>query len=99
MIAVRHTQTGCFAAGRHREPVERRVLLQDVHVDVLLDETVEQNGQRGEADVVQSQVGRVVQRLGRKGGRELLPSFITRRFVLCTFFVFCFFSGLRTDLL
>lgn len=36
-----------------KEPVEGRVLLQDVHVDVLLNEAVEQDGQRGEADVVQ----------------------------------------------
>lgn len=35
------------------KPVEGRVLLQDVHVDVLLNEAVEQDGQRGEADVVQ----------------------------------------------
>lgn len=48
-------------------PVEGGVLLQDVHVDVLLYETVEQDGQRGETDVVQGQVGRVVQRLGEKG--------------------------------
>lgn len=34
------------------QPVEGRVLLQNVHVDVLLNEAVEQDGQRGEADVV-----------------------------------------------
>lgn len=34
-------------------PVEGRVFLQDVHVDVLLNEAVEQDGQRGEADIVQ----------------------------------------------
>lgn len=33
---------------------------------MLLYETVEQDGQRGEADVVQSQVGCIVQRLERK---------------------------------
>lgn len=41
---------------------------------MLLDEAVEQDGQRREADVVQSQVGRVVQRLGR---RERLSFFIS----------------------
>jgi len=41
-------------------------------VDVLLDEAVEQDGQRGEADVVQGQVGRVVQRLGRAWSVALL---------------------------
>lgn len=49
------------------QPVEGGVLLQDVHVDVLLYETVEQDGQRGETDVVQGQVGCVVQRLREKG--------------------------------
>lgn len=98
MIALQHTETGCLAAGRHREPIERRVLLQDVHVDVLLDETVEQNGQRGETDVVQSQVGCVVQRLGRKGGESycLLLSLVDS---CCVLFLFVCFFGLRTDLL
>ena len=51
-------------------PVEGGVLPQDVYVDVLLHQTVEQDGQRGEADVVQRQVGRVVQRLGEGEGEE-----------------------------
>lgn len=65
-------------------PVETRVFLQDVHIYVLLDETVEQNGQRGEADVVERQVSRVIQRLGF--GKESRVSI----FVLVVFMVFRF---------
>lgn len=39
---------------------------------MLLYETVEQDGQRGETDVVQGQVGRVVQRLREKGKHRRL---------------------------
>ncbi len=61
-----------YTAGYRHLPVERRVLLQNVHVNVLLYETVEQDGQRCEADVIQSQVGCIVQRLER---RERLSPF------------------------
>lgn len=57
----------CRVLANTTQPVEGGVLLQDVHVDVLLYETVEQDGQRGETDVVQGQVGCVVQRLRQKG--------------------------------
>lgn len=45
--------------------IKRGILLQDVGINVLLDEAVEENGQRGEADVVESQVGGVIERLFR----------------------------------
>lgn len=48
-------------------PVEGRVPLERVHGDVLLHQAVEQDGEGGEADVVERQVGSVVQRLR---GRE-----------------------------
>lgn len=48
-------------------PVEGRVPLERVHGDVLLHQAVQQDGEGGEADVVQRQVGSVVQGLR---GRE-----------------------------
>lgn len=56
------------------KPVEGRVLLQDVHVDVLLYEAVEQDGQRSEANVVQRQVSGVVQRLRERRTSPALSS-------------------------
>lgn len=47
---------------------------------MLLHETVEQNGQRGEADVVESQVSCVVQRLGF--GTERVSFFLCFLFFL-----------------
>ena len=46
-------------------PVQGGVLLERLHGDVLLHQAVEEDGEWGEADVVQSQVGGVVQRLQR----------------------------------
>ena len=50
-------------------PVQGWVFLQDVHVDVLLDQTVQQDRQRGEADIVESQICCIVERL-RETERE-----------------------------
>lgn len=47
-------------------PVEGRVPFQRFYGDVLLDQAVEEDGQRREADVVQCQIGSVVQRLRDK---------------------------------
>lgn len=46
-------------------PVQGGLPLQGVHGDVLLDQAVQEDGERGEADVVQRQIGSVVQRLWR----------------------------------
>ena len=47
-------------------PVQGGLPLQRLRGDVLLHQAVQQDGQRGEADVVQRQVCRVVQRLQRQ---------------------------------
>lgn len=51
-------------------PVEGRVPLEHVHGDVLLHQAVEQDGEGGEADVVERQVGSVVQGLRGREARE-----------------------------
>lgn len=47
-------------------PIQGRIPLQCLHGDMLLHQAVEKDGERGEADVVQRQVGSVVQRLQGK---------------------------------
>lgn len=44
-------------------PIQGWIPLQCLHGDMLLDQAVEKDGERGEADVVQRQVGRVIERL------------------------------------
>lgn len=44
-------------------PVQARFILQDVRMDQLFKQTVHQDGQRGEADVVQCQINTVIQSL------------------------------------
>lgn len=46
-------------------PVQARFILQYVRMNQLFKQTVHQDGQRGEADVVQCQINTVVQSLGR----------------------------------
>lgn len=55
-------------------PVQARFILQDVWVDQLFKQTVDQDGQRGEADVVQCQINTVVQRLSGAARRFQLTS-------------------------
>lgn len=45
-------------------PVQARFILQYVGMDQLFKQTVHQDGQRGEADVVQCQINTVIQSLG-----------------------------------
>ena len=51
-------------------PVEGRVPLERVRGDVLLHQAVEQDGEGGEADVVERQVGSVIQSLQGQDERE-----------------------------
>lgn len=53
-----------YIAGPH-PPIEGGVPLQCLYGDVLLHQAVEEDGERGEADVVQRQIGSVIQRLQR----------------------------------
>lgn len=46
-------------------PVQRGLPLESLHGDVLLNQAVEEDGEGGEADVVQRQIGGVIQRLQR----------------------------------
>lgn len=49
-------------------PVQGGLPLECLHGDVLLNQAVEEDGEWGEADVVQRQIGSVVQRL--QGGKD-----------------------------
>lgn len=60
-----------YVTTRRDSPVQAWFILQDVRVDQLFKQTVHQDGQRGEADVVQCQINTVVQRL--RGPARKLP--------------------------
>lgn len=55
---------------------------------MLLYQTVEQDGQRGEADVVQSQVGCIIERLGRRRRQQHLLT-VCSGFCVCLFMCEC----------
>lgn len=49
--------------GQRHTPVERRVSLEHINAHVLLHEAVQENREGSEADVVESQIGSIVQSL------------------------------------